>query len=140
MNITKRFILLLVGGVLLCPSLLYLFIDGYYLPFKPCRPMVYPSGEPMGKGRRDNLVGDSFVQVVAFYDQRLQPTTQKNIIGHWRTTDRRPDIVAYACSAGDINGTTGEQGCMYLLPMAGGTRVITELNVYEGSTVPCQGP
>lgn len=138
---TRR--MLMIGSVisLLCIALCAVFWDGFYLPYKPCRPLVYASGQSSNQARTTIITSDAFDQVINFYNQHLNPQPAAGFAtGVWRQLDTQATFVSYACSSSDINMLTAETGCIFIIKEADKTSIVTELLTSEGSSVPCQGP
>ena len=134
---------ILIGFFALCMIIIScsLFVDGYYLPFKPCRPLVYDTNLSSGQGSSTFVTSDKMVNVINFYDQHLKQGSVSSFEnGVWRKTDNTADLVAYSCSSVDVNMITAETGCIYIIKEINGVRIVSELTRNEGSSVPCQGP
>ncbi len=134
----RKAIIAVAGGLLclaLC-SLTVLFLDGYYLPFKPCRPITYPEG---------NNTSENFLYtattgidtVLAFYDERLDIQPRPGDIGLWRREELEDARYLYSCYGVDINGLSTETGCIYVSEQKMGTRVEGMLFRSEGDNLQC---
>ena len=134
---------LLIILVLSC-SLGTLVLDGYYLPFKACRPIAYPSGTQLQIREGTTLThitSDEIDVVTRFFDQQLLASQKKPLgmdLGQWhREKLNRPDY-SYVCYGNDINGLTTETGCITLRQTESGTEIESTLFRSEGSHTPCQ--
>ena len=142
----------LVSGIgflvmLLCCGLA-LYYDGYFLPYKPCRPLEFPSLKVRPFPRqleiyeyRTNLSVD---EVTALIDNKIDPIVLSeeqylNVVasGVWKRKQQADGTQVYQCISGDINGITIEQGCMYIREASEGTLIQTDLSSFETSTFPC---
>jgi hypothetical protein len=122
--------------MLFCCGALALFFDGYYLPFKPCRPITYPDGTPT----TENLSYTTTVAldlVLSFFDQRLDAQPFPDDTLYWRKQKLGESKYLYACAAADINGLTTETGCIFVSREGNGTRIETILLRSEGGGPPC---
>jgi hypothetical protein len=128
--------IIMCGGFVAC---CWLFADGFYLPVKPCRPLQYPSGHTYQRPEHlsHTLSPDSFPQVVAFYTQHLALQTDHWKPGVWQLRTETVRQRTYTCQSSDINGTTGETGCIALDHAADGVHIRLLLLRSEGSTRPC---
>jgi hypothetical protein len=123
--------------LLVCCTLLGLFLDGYYLPGKPCRPFAYPN-----LVRTTNAFSittqDSIETVLQFYDQNLniKPIMEADT-GDWKIEELENSRFLYSCYSVDINGLTTESGCIYVTVEGLFTRIEGELNRSEGSNIQC---
>jgi hypothetical protein len=142
----RNLIVKLIGIILilLCCSLVYIFWDGYYLPNKPCRPILYPTGiEPRPSEGQSNFYSteDSVSEVVQFYDQRLDaiPTLNSDdwVGSRWIRLKLGAASYVYECRSLDINRITKEQGCIYVNETNDGTLVETLFYRYEEETSSC---
>ncbi|CAG1006274.1 hypothetical protein ANRL4_03614 [Anaerolineae bacterium] len=129
---------ILIGGLFLvgCCIAAALFFDGYYLPNKPCRPIVYPDGRREPRPFSD-VYRVSFDSVLSFYDQNLHIASSPRDTDLWRKERLSTTAYLYSCYAADINGLTAESGCIYVHQEDNATRVETRLLRSEGSNTPC---
>ncbi len=129
---------MIVFGLLCAGGLV--FIDGSYLPYKPCRPLRYQTDQRIGEGVTAEATTDTMTDVIGFYDLHLLP--KANGIGEngqWYKHTSSSGI-SYSCSATDINLLTAETGCIDITKEGSRIAIRTELNRFEGSSLPCQGP
>lgn len=142
----RNLIFKLVGIILilLSCSLVYVFRDGYYLPNKPCRPILYPTGiEPKPTEAQVNFYSteDPINEVVQFYDQRLDAIPARNlndwIRSRWVRLKLGVANYVYECRSLDINRITSEQGCIYVNETDGGILIRTFFYRYEEETSSC---
>lgn len=134
----RRSMLIFAFGVLalLICCLIVLFFEGYYLPFKPCRPITYPDG--IKKGKQFSYTTTATLDVVlSFYDQHLDIQPWPADREQWRKEELGSSTYLYSCYAGDINGLTTETGCIYISNEGGSTLIETMLFRSEGGNIPC---
>lgn len=116
------------------------FWDGYYLPYKPCRPIGYPTGAVVAQEGHDYdfSTGDNLATVVSFYDARLMPTDGGDPTNHWAKETLPASNYLYRCYGSDVNLLTTETGCIYVEPQIGGTTQI-RISFFrgEGNGWPC---
>lgn len=101
--------------IMVCCTGICVWEGGYYLPNKPCRPLNYPGGEV--------VVDDFFYkaeepldQILIFYDQHLNAQSTPAVdFGTWDKEILYSDIYLFSCHNPDINGSTSETGCIYIL-------------------------
>ena len=132
-------ILVLVLGLLFlaCSGVAVLFWDGYYLPIKPCRPILYPSGERTSK-HTSTATASSIDTLLSFYDRQLNVQFSSSAtMGHWSRMDLGSGNYGYSCAAADINGLSSETGCIYISQQPNGFLIETLLIRSEGSNLPC---
>lgn len=115
---------------------LCLYIDGYYLPYKPCRPVIYPSGQIVPKNDVYTTT-DTVKTVEAFYDQHLNAEGLPRQQGIWVKESLDESMYLYSCHAIDINRTTTETGCIYIRPESDSTYIETKILISEGSNYAC---
>ena len=145
----------LIGGgsvliILLCCGLVFLFIDGYYLPYKPCRPLKFPSLEkrPLPKWGEtyQYRTNQSLDEIVELFDQKLRPlvlSEEQSLgigISAWKRKQIKEGTYVYQCISADINDITLEQGCMYIKESPEGTLIQTRLWVFETANPRCDDP
>jgi hypothetical protein len=109
--------------------------DGYYLPYKPCRPVEYPDGKVIAQ---DQHIGVSvpIAAVTGYYDRRLNVRVNAED-GQWNKENLKDARILYWCVAADINRLSAETGCIYLSSAAGKTEIQTMLLRGEGGEWPC---
>ncbi len=135
----RRISIAVIGGLLFlvtCCSLIILFFDGYYLPFKPCRPISYPDGSKMSK-QFSYTVTVAMDTVLSFYDQRLGVQPLPADTGQWRREELSDSRHLYSCYGVDINGLSTETGCIYVSKQGEGTHIEGMLLRSEGDNIPC---
>jgi hypothetical protein len=113
-----------------------LWWDGYYLPYKPCRPISYAAGKVVTEAT-SSILPVSMDVVEKFYDQRLNVQPYPAEIGEWSRQKLPDSRILYSCPAVDINRLSVETGCIYLWESDGNTHIQTMLLRSEGGTVPC---
>jgi hypothetical protein len=114
----------------------YVFVSGYYLPYKPCRPVTYPDGKRTTVEFYFTST-DSLTSVLQFYDQQLDVQPFPGDIGQWRREKLADSRYLYSCYGVDINNTTTETGCIYIDSDGTNTYIRTELLRAEGANNPC---
>ena len=139
----RPFILLLVLFLTLACGVggIVVFINGLYLPLKPCRPISYPGGQTLTEERDQNDTADvPLNQVLQFYDSKFRvDQSSRSESGHWSKTKIDETHYLYDCYGVDINGLTTETGCIFVSQVsASKTRVLMHLYRSEGSNIPCQ--
>lgn len=122
--------------VLICCGMVALFINGYHLPFKPCRPIIFPNGMQI-TAQVSYTTTVSLDAVLSFYDQRLDAQPFPEDALYWKKEELRDSKYLYYCYAGDINFLTTETGCIYVVREEKSTRIDTMLLRSEGSNTPC---
>ena len=127
-----------------CCALGAFWLDGYYLTYKTCRPIGYPSGEVAGQGEGKRFAyttADRSDAVIAFYDQRLKPYVGSYYadLGEWSKSKLPGGNYRYACASVDINRLTTETGCIYVRPGVDGTYIEGWLIRGEGGEAQCPG-
>jgi hypothetical protein len=113
-----------------------LWWDGYYLPYKPCRPLTYPDGKVVTEATSSTTL-ISIDTVEKYYDQRLAVKPDQAETGHWRRRNVPNARVFYDCPATDINRLSTETGCIYLWSSDGKTYIQTLLLRSEGGNDQC---
>lgn len=142
----RRIVLIGMGCsfVLLLCTMVALFLDGFYLPGKSCRPLNYPDGRRVATPSVVTTL-DPMHQVVQFYDQQLaaqilpDDTMLRIAEGRWVRKKRGDDAYLYVCYGIDINRLTTETGCISVIAAGSQTHVTTELHRSEGGYTPCSG-
>jgi hypothetical protein len=134
----RKILIFALGGLtlLICCGLIGLFFEGYYLPFKPCRPITYPDGTRTGK-HSSYTSTVSLDTVLSFYDQHLDVQPWPADTGQWRREKLEGSKYLYSCYAGDINGLTTETGCIYVSGEKERSHIETVLFRSEGGNIPC---
>ena len=136
----KKRIAALVVFLLLIPScvFMWIYLDGYYLPFKPCRPITYPEGQTIVK-EISYTTQDSPEVVSQFFNEELgaKPADIVSVDGAWLKEEVAESVTLYWCRGRDINLSTGETGCIYVSPSGDGTHIRTEFQRWEGSSWLC---
>lgn len=127
-----------LGGLalLICCCLIGLFFEGYYLPFKPCRPITYPDGVRTTQQFSYTTTAPLDV-VLLFYDQHLDVQPWPADRGQWRREELEDSKYLYSCYAGDINGLTTETGCIYVSSEKESPHIEGMLFRSEGGNTPC---
>jgi hypothetical protein len=128
-----------IGGLtflVVCCSLAAFFVDGYYLPFKPCRPITYPEGRKTGQSF-SYAATDTLDIVLSFYDQHLEVQPWPADTGLWRREELEDSRYLYSCYSVDINGLSTETGCIYVSRQDQGTWIEGMLLRSEGDNLPC---
>ena len=132
--------------ILSCCCLTGLYVDGYYLPFKVCRPITYPDGSL--NPTRDNTwfsytVEDPIDDVTLFYDQQLPLGMRHRLwgvdLGRWEKNKIGDADYVYSCYGSDINYITIESGCVSVKKEEQGTHIRGWLVRSDSSNVPCFG-
>ena len=121
-----------------CCCLTAIFWHGYYLPFKPCRPITYPEGQVI-TGEYSHTSSDSLESILSFYDQHLnaQPALEADV-GQWGKEILENSTYLYSCYGVDINGLTTETGCIYITTNEGKeNRIKDALYWGEGAKQQC---
>lgn len=134
-----RILIPLVGILVLsiaCCSLAGIYWDGYYLPFKPCRPIIYPDGQSTGE-QLSYSAKVPLDSVILFYDQRLNVRPYPADTGQWRREQISQSKYLYSCFGVDINWLTAETGCIYVSGDIEITRIETRLLRGEGGSSAC---
>jgi hypothetical protein len=136
MKSIKGLVVLVALSGILCCGMGLAFWDGYYLPSKPCRPIRYSDGVPLGQDAT-TVVPDSLETVVTYYDKTLdaQPS-QNSEPAVWRT-EKLNNGYLYWCYSADINLLTAETGCIYVLKNDVGTSLEYRLRRSEGGHLTC---
>lgn len=134
--------------VVVCSCGLFIvFLDGYYLPNKPCRPIEYPSAErinPKPGEVYDYLTDSKLESVIVFFDDELNATilpeyesSEIKASASWVRKKIDETTYVYQCISSDINGSTAEQGCLYVKEVEQGTLIETVLWRFETTTWAC---
>lgn len=114
-----------------------LFLDGFYLPGKRCRPVGYPDGKRTAKAFQSVTEAD-LADVLAFYDDALNVQPRPGDTGRWTRQELAPDAFWYTCYGSDINRLSTETGCVTVRRQGQGTVSIEGLLLRsEGSNVQC---
>lgn len=146
-----REVSLIVGGgailLLFCCGLFLLFFDGYYLPYKPCRPLEFPSLEKISFPKRSKIyeyrTNQPIDEVVELFDNRLHPLVLSREqplgvgVSDWKRKQLNSKIQVYQCISADINGSTLEQGCLYIRKTRHETAIQMMFGSFETSTFSC---
>jgi hypothetical protein len=114
---------------------IYVYIDGFYLPNKPCRPVIYPGGQHTHE-IMEYESADPVESVLAFYDQRLSVSDDSEI-GTWWREQVNSTSWRYICAAPDINRSTTETGCIYIDKKQNTVLIRMMLLRSEGGYNPC---
>ena len=101
---------LLVFGLCVAAAV---FLDGFYLPGKPCRPAQHPDGQRTASPFQSVVEAD-LADVLAFYDTALQVQPWPANTGLWTRQGLAPGAFLYACYGADINRLSTETGCIYV--------------------------
>lgn len=122
--------------LLICFGLLIIFLEGSYLPFKPCRPRTYPDG---GKTNQQFSLSspDSLSNVLSFYDETLDIKPWPADTAQWRREQLGKSNYLYSCFAVDINKLTTETGCIYISNRDSVVHIEGKLLRSEGSNTAC---
>ncbi len=127
-------------GVLLILGLFVataVFLDGFYLPGKPCRPVRYPDGQRTANAFQC-VVNADLADVLAFYDNALDVQPRPGDTGLWTRQELAPAVLLYTCYGSDINRLSTETGCITVRRQAQGTVSIEGLLLRsEGSNAQC---
>jgi hypothetical protein len=124
---------------LLSCTFICVYWEGYYLPFKACRPIIYPEGQRITE-EISYTTPDPSKTVLPFFDQRLKAKSVEDLgweDGQWMKTKVDSSMTLYWCVGADINLSTGETGCIYVRPEGNGTRIRTEFLRWEGASWLC---
>jgi hypothetical protein len=126
----------------LCCLAAGLWWDGYYLPYKPCRPVTYSPNTEVGSGEGMwflESTSDSLNVVLANYDQRLKPHIVPDYgdTGQWSKEQLPDGRYLYSCFGVDINRLSTETGCIYVKGQATQTQIEGWLFRSEGGNWPC---
>jgi len=117
--------------------------DGYYLPFKYCRPVAYPSSDMTGlvEGKWfTHTTTNDINEVISFYDARLLTGQHQlgNIeLGEWRKEHLKDERLLYHCAGTDINLLSTETGCVYISKKDQDTYIESWFFRSEGTHIPC---
>ena len=135
MKRTSLFVGLAMLITLCCLALI--FYDGYFLPFKPYRPIVYPGTNRVTK-ELSYTTEDAFETVSNFLDDHLEVKDAfGGDIGDWVKEIIGEQNYLYSCYGADINLITTESGCIYVRDTGNGTKIEISFYRSEGSYVPC---
>jgi len=129
----------IVGGLgipFVCCLLTLLFLDGYYLPYKPCRPITYPDAKKTN-AEFSHALNVSIDSVLPFFDHHLDIRTAPVERGQWQREEVTNSKYVYSCISVDINGLTGETGCIYVVKDEQNTRIHSKLLRWEGGSITC---
>ena len=130
-------ILGVLSALIICCILAGLFLDGYYLPSKPCRPITYPDGKRTTK-EFSSKTPDSQATVLQFYNQHLGISSTSVVdTGDWKQEKLSDSKYLFSCYSVDLNGLSTESGCIYVSVSGEYIEIDGELNRSEGSNVPC---
>lgn len=133
-------ILVLSAGVLLMLGLCLgavIFLDGFYLPGKPCRPVQYPNGQRTTNPFK-SIVAAEIEDVLTFYDTALNVQPWPADTGLWTRQELTPGVFRYTCYGTDINRLSTETGCVYVRRQTAGTVGIEGMLLRsEGSNAQC---
>jgi hypothetical protein len=110
--------------------------NGYYLPYKSCRPVAYPNGSVVTQDTR-STVSEPIDVVIKYYDQRLSVRSNSAEFGQWTKEILPESRILYSCAAVDINRLSTETGCIYIQSVGGSTEIQTKLLRGEGGEWPC---
>lgn len=114
-----------------------LFLDGFYLPGKRCRPLRYPDGQRTAEAFQCVTEAD-LLDVLAFYDSALQAQPWPADTGDWTRQELAPGVFRYTCYGTDINYLSTETGCIYVLQQTQGTVIVRGMLLRsEGSNAQC---
>lgn len=124
--------------ILLCCIAGVLFWDGYFLPQKPCRLLIYPNATRTATPF-SLVVPDPVNTVLEFYDEHLsaQPAPLADF-NEWQVEKLSDGSYLYSCYGKDINRITGETGCIYVSVDGANTKIESEFYRSEGSNTPCK--
>lgn len=136
MNSKKITVIVGVCLMMACCCLTILFVDGRYLPNKPCRPIMYPS-ESRTTRQFSNTTPTVIEEVLLFYDKTLDVQPWPADIGLWRREKLTENSYLYSCYGVDINGLSTETGCIYLYQRDENTHIVGILLRSEGDNLPC---
>lgn len=126
-------VLLIVG---FCAAIA-LFLDGFYLPGKPCWPVRYPDGQRTANAFQ-SVVDADLVDVLAFFDNALDVRPWPGDTGLWTRQELAPGAFLYTCYGTDINHLSTETGCITVRRPAQGMVSIEGLLLRsEGSNTQC---
>jgi hypothetical protein len=117
-------------------GLLSIFLEGFYLPFKPCRPKTYPDGTKTSQ-QFSQSSSDTLDKVLEFYDKNLDVKPWPADTAQWRREQLGDFNYLYSCFAVDINKLTTETGCIYVSSIDTVVHIEGELMRSEGSNVAC---
>ena len=113
------------------------FLDGFYLPGKPCRPVRYPDGQRTTDAFQSVTEAD-LADVLVFYDNALNVQPWPGDTGLWTRQELAPGAFWYTCYGTDINRLSTETGCITVRQQAQGTVSIEGLLLRsEGSNAQC---
>jgi len=129
--------------ILCCCFGIIIWWDGYYLPYKYCRPVTYPDGNMNGlkEGKWFSTTTTASVNsVMVFYDERLL-TGEHSLgdinLGEWHRKELQDGRLLYECVGIDINLLTVETGCIYISKQNEGTYIESWFLRSEGGTITC---
>jgi hypothetical protein len=130
----------MLGMIILIPMccLCVVFFDGYYLPYKPCRPITYPDGKRITNALIYKTE-DDYSKVIDFFTQRL--SAKKPLladINEWRVEKLSDSETLFSCYSVDINFLTTETGCIYVYDQDQQVTIETSLIRSEGANAPCK--
>ena len=121
----------------LCCALIFLFLDGYYLPGKTCRPITYPDARVTTKAF-SLVTSDPIDIVLQFYNQQLDARHLYLADSNdWKQEQLSDSKYLFSCYGNDINLLSTESGCIYVSIEGVYTRIEGDLARSEGSNVPC---
>lgn len=114
-----------------------IYLDGFFLPNKPCRPIKYPNMQRASQSF-EYVVVKEIGDVLTFYDESLQVAPWPANAGLWSRQALSSTEFLYTCYAFDINHFSTETGCIYIKQEAQGEVAITGLLLRsEGSNAQC---
>lgn len=135
----RKIILISLGCLLVvsCCFLFYIFWDGFYLPYKPCRPIKYPDKEVI-TSEANYTTPDPVESVLSFYDDTLQAQSPLEAgVGDWGKEQLTESLYLYSCYGVDINRLTTETGCILISNQEEQNKIRALLYLGEGSNQPC---
>ena len=133
-TVAARCSVLLILGLCVTTAL---FLDGFYLPGKPCRPVQHPDGQRTASPFQ-SVTETDLADVLAFYDHALQVQPRPGDTGLWTRQELGADAFLYTCYGVDINHLSTETGCITVRRQAEGTVSIEGLLLRsEGGNAQC---
>lgn len=125
--------------ILGCCIGIYVWEGGYYLPYKPCRPISYPDGKVV-VNEFSYATDEPLNKLLSFYNQRLNAKSALEAdVGVWSREELHPTIYLFSCYGVDLNRYTTETGCIYIVNQKEEKKrmVIAKLYWGEGADPQC---
>lgn len=114
-----------------------IYLDGFFLPNKPCRLVKYPNTQRTAQPF-EYVVTMEIGDILAFYDESLPVKLWPANTGLWSRQELSPTAFLYACYGTDINHLSTETGCIYIRQRTEGSVEVTGMLLRsEGSNAQC---